>query len=525
MRFLPVNTRSFMVELPDLEQTLALLDSLKAEPLAGIEELIPAARTLLVHFCPHTASASALAHAIARRELSATTLQSGPEVRVPVRYCGEDLPEVAEHLGISIEETIRRHTEHVWQVAFTGFAPGFAYMVSQAGINVPRRSTPRTRIPSGAVALAGEFSGIYPRESPGGWQLIGETPLSMWDLQRNTPALLTPGARVRFIDEARHGVSVSVPQALETQRPVQPVRAPALTVIAPGLLTHFQDDGRAGQAALGVSPSGAMDSEALHRANRIVGNPPASACLEVTRGGLRVRAHQPLVIAVTGAPCTLEISSASGQRFTARCEYPVALEPGDDIALKATAQGVRSYLALRGGFITQPVLGSSAFDTLAQLGPAPLKAADALYSAANPVQAVQINEQEAPALPGEGDVVTLDVVPGPRTDWFNDEALSLLTAQDWRVTPQSNRIGLRLHGDKPLTRSINTELASEGTCTGAIQVPASGQPVLFLKDRPLTGGYPVIGAVADYHLDLAGQIPPGAVIRFRLLAAFSEMTC
>ncbi|NDJ57650.1 5-oxoprolinase/urea amidolyase family protein [Enterobacteriaceae bacterium 4M9] len=525
MRFLPVNTRSVMVELPDLEQTLALLAALQAEPLAGIEELIPAARTLLVHFCPYTTSAPELALAIAHRELTAAALQSGPEIIVPVRYCGEDLPEVAEHLGLSVAETIRRHTEHVWQVAFTGFAPGFAYMVSQAGIHVPRRSTPRTRIPPGAVALAGEFSGIYPRESPGGWQLIGETPLKMWDLQRETPALLTPGARVRFVDEARQSTCVSValkPDALCEEEPVQ---APAMTVIAPGLLTLFQDDGRAGQAALGVSPSGAMDSAALHRANRIVGNAPASACLEITCGGLRARVHQQLVVAVTGAPCLLEICNANGQRISAESEQPVALEPGDEISLRAGQHGVRSYLALRGGFVTKPVLGSSAFDTLAQLGPAPLKAGDKLYAAANPAQAVQPGEKSAPWLPGEGDVVTLDVVPGPRTDWFDAQALTLLASQPWRVTPQSNRIGLRLSGEQPLVRSLSAELPSEGTCTGAIQVPASGQPVLFLKDRPLTGGYPVIGAVADYHLDLAGQIPPGAVIRFRILAPFGEITC
>lgn len=525
MRFLPVNTRSFMVELPGLEHTLALLASLKAEPLAGIEELIPAARTLLVHFCPHTATAQTLASAIARRELSATAIQSGPEIVVPVRYNGEDLPQVAEHLGISVAETIRRHTEHLWQVAFTGFAPGFAYMVSQADMHVPRRSTPRTRIPAGAVALAGEFSGIYPRESPGGWQLIGETPLKMWDLQRDPPALLTPGARVRFVDEAKKGITVGAVPVRDAQRTTQPVREPALTVITPGLLTLFQDDGRAGQAALGVSPSGAMDSAALHRANRIVGNPPASACLEITRGGLRARVHQRLVIAVTGAPCMLDISSANGQRFTTGSERPVALEPGDEISLRATPHGVRSYLALRGGFVTEPVLGSCAFDTLAQVGPAPLKAGDVLYAGANSTQAVLIDEEGAPALPKEGDVVTIDVIPGPRTDWFSAEALALLTSQPWCVTPQSNRIGLRLSGEHPLARRITDELPSEGTCTGAIQVPASGQPVLFLKDRPLTGGYPVIAAVADYHLDLAGQIPPGAVIRFRALGQFCEIAC
>nr|WP_267284436.1 biotin-dependent carboxyltransferase family protein [Klebsiella variicola] len=112
-------------------------------------------------------------------------------------------------------------------------------------------------------------------------------------------------------------------------------------------------------------------------------------------------------------------------------------------------------------------------------------------------------------------------MPGPRCDWFNDEALDRLTSQCWQVTPQSNRIGLRLQGELPLTRSDNRELPSEGTCIGAIQVPANGQPVLFLADHPLTGGYPVIGAVAHYHLDIAGQLPPNCQIRFRAIHPFT----
>ena len=109
---------------------------------------------------------------------------------------------------------------------------------------------------------------------------------------------------------------------------------------------------------------------------------------------------------------------------------------------------------------------------------------------------------------------------GPRTDWFTSEAVALLASQLWSVTPQSNRVGLRLAGEQPLTRSNPAELPSEGTALGAIQVPPSGQPVLFLADHPLTGGYPVIGAVATHHLDRAGQIPIGARVRFNPLQPF-----
>jgi allophanate hydrolase subunit 2 len=135
-----------------------------------------------------------------------------------------------------------------------------------------------------------------------------------------------------------------------------------------------------------------------------------------------------------------------------------------------------------------------------------------------------LDELPQSALPAVGETVTLDIVAGPRTDWFTADALARLTAQDWLVTPQSNRIGLRLAGEQQLERRQHQELPSEGTCSGSIQVPASGQPVLFLHDHPLTGGYPVIAAVAEYHLDLAGQIPPGAAIRFNIIQPFIEIT-
>ena len=133
---------------------------------------------------------------------------------------------------------------------------------------------------------------------------------------------------------------------------------------------------------------------------------------------------------------------------------------------------------------------------------------------------VGLHEQPRADLPTTEQIVTLDVVMGPRTDWFTPEAVALLSSQLWKVTPQSNRVGLRLAGEEPLTRANAAELPSEGTALGALQVPPSGQPVLFMADHPLTGGYPVIGAVASYHLDLAGQIPIGASLRFNPIHPF-----
>ena len=169
VRFLAVNLSSFLVELASLDDTLALFDALSSTPEKGIEEIIPAARTLLIRFQPMQTSMAQLAKKIAQRPLNQRSVRTGKQVTIPVHYNGEDLPAVAELMGIDIQDVIRRHQECTWNVAFTGFAPGFAYMVSDTGgWQTPRRSTPRTRIPAGSVALAGEFSGclLYTSPSP-----------------------------------------------------------------------------------------------------------------------------------------------------------------------------------------------------------------------------------------------------------------------------------------------------------------------------------------------------------------------
>lgn len=525
MRFLPVNLDALLVELDDLPQTLALLASLQAEPIDGIDELVPAARTILVRFRPHTVTHDELVARIGRRSLTGPVERASTRVEIPVDYQGQDLDEVAQMLGISREEVIRRHTGSDYTVAFTGFAPGFAYLSGgHPSLEVPRRTTPRTRIPAGAVGLAGQFSGVYPQASPGGWQIIGVTATPMWDLGRDVPALLQPGFRVRFVDVSGQRMTVApAPQVAAVEPPLHD--GPALVVRATGLQALFQDLGRHGQAGQGVSASGAMDQGALRAANRLVGNASDAACVEIVYGGFQIASRGDTVVAFTGADAPIELTRKSGIRCSVPSHEAIALSDGDSLALGEPRAGIRSYLAVRGGFAIAPVLGSRSTDTLAHVGPPQLQAGDVL-----PVHAVTcgaiVGAPEAPRddLPTAQEVVVLDVVMGPRTDWFTPEAIALLASQRWTVTPQSNRVGLRLAGETPLSRENTAELPSEGTALGAIQVPPSGQPVLFLADHPLTGGYPVIGAVATHHLDRAGQIPIGAQVRFNPIRAFSATT-
>lgn len=195
-----VGDRAVLLEADNLDEVLGLAAAIRAEDFDGVIDVVPAACTVLVT----TGSDSDLT-ALTRRLVSLTPLdgssQHNGEIEIPVRYDGPDLADVAEHTGLSQAEVINAHTATRWRIGFGGFAPGFAYLAGgDPRLHVPRRTEPRTSVPIASVGLAGEFSGIYPRSSPGGWQLIGSTEVILWDLEREPPALLQPGGWVRFVD-------------------------------------------------------------------------------------------------------------------------------------------------------------------------------------------------------------------------------------------------------------------------------------------------------------------------------------
>lgn len=520
MRILTASDGALLVEADDLEQAMRL--NLAWDGVPGVVERIPGARTVLVRYDPLRTTAAALAGVLAATEVDAAELPDAGEVEVPVRYDGEDLDETATLLGVSAEELVARHLAADWRVAFSGFAPGFGYAVSDDALfDVPRRSSPRTRVPAGSVALAGAFSGVYPRESPGGWQLIGRTDLAMWDIDRDPPALFAPGRRVRFVRAERAAVVASAESAggadprggeASAAEGLRAPGAPAVEVVRSSLQLLVQDEGRAGYAALGVSASGIADRVALRDANRAVGNPSAAAVLECV-GGAVLRFHGAGVAAVAGATGVLTLTDAAGVPRDIAPGAPFATVDGDELTLGHPERGLRFVIAVRGGIDVAPALDSRASDTLAGLGPRPLAAGDVVPIGTAPVTSVDpvVLPRD---LPAPGDTVALEITLGPRDDWFTAAGVAALTGQEWTVTPRSDRVGIRLHGEVPLERAVGGELPSEGAVTGAIQVPPDGQPVLFLPDHPLTGGYPIIGALTDRSLDLAAQLPPGVHVRF-----------
>jgi KipI family sensor histidine kinase inhibitor len=203
MRLLPSGSTALLVELDTLDDVLGLYAALSDAPPEGVVDVVPAARTVLLVTDPRRTTLAAVADAVRRTPPRPGGQTAGDTVELPVHYDGADLDDLARLLELTTDEVVARHTGAEWTVAFCGFAPGFGYL-TQPGTawDVPRRATPRTKVPPGSVALAGEFSGVYPRESPGGWQLIGRTDVAVFDLDRDPAALLRPGTRVRFVEVA-----------------------------------------------------------------------------------------------------------------------------------------------------------------------------------------------------------------------------------------------------------------------------------------------------------------------------------
>ncbi|BCY10217.1 biotin-dependent carboxyltransferase family protein [Actinoplanes sp. L3-i22] len=279
----------------------------------------------------------------------------------------------------------------------------------------------------------------------------------------------------------------------------------ALEVVRAGVRTTIQDQGRPGYAHLGVPRSGAVDAGALRLANRLAGNPPGAAGLEILLGGVRLRATRATTLAVTGAPCDVTV----GER-PADPGLPLAVPAGALISIGQARAGLRIYLAAAGGIAVPPVLGSRSTDTLSGLGPDRVLDGDVLPL--GPMIALPPGVDLAPYPPPAAEL-RLRIWLGPRDDWFTADAIATMFRSVYRVSPESDRVGARLTGPA-LDRAVGGELPSEGLVLGAIQVPANGQPLIFLADHPTTGGYPVIGVVDPADVDLLGQARPGLPVRF-----------
>lgn len=296
-----------------------------------------------------------------------------------------------------------------------------------------------------------------------------------------------------------------------------------MRILSPGALALVQDLGRPGFAALGVGRSGALDRAALRLGNRLLGNDEGDAGIEVLLGGFEAVFEHDAWFAVTGATGPLLLDDRPVD-----AHQPVRAHPGQVLRIGSATAGLRWYLTVRGGVAVPAVLGSRSRDTLAGLGPAPLRAGDRVPVGEHPGSDLPLLDFVPVADPAPG-AVEVRAHRGPRADWFTPAALEAFFSVEWRVAPESDRIGARLdpvrapahaagvtpHPDPLLERAVRHELPSEPMVAGAVQVSPDGRPTVLLADHPVTGGYPVIAVVADPALDTFAQLRPGQTLSFR----------
>ncbi|CAI9399534.1 5-oxoprolinase subunit C [Aestuariimicrobium sp. T2.26MG-19.2B] len=299
--------------------------------------------------------------------------------------------------------------------------------------------------------------------------------------------------------------------------PVDPLPAgPVLRVLEPGPLCLLQDLGRRTGLGMGLPRAGALDRASLRLANRLVGNPETAAGLELLGGGLVVQVMADTVLAFCGAPAPVLVDGRPEPSHTA-----LPVRAGAQVRVGRPSHGLRVLLGVAGGLAGDLLAGSVSSSPTAGLGRAPLRAGDVLDSAGlatGPWTATDLGLAAA-AVGGGSDGLMLGVFAGPRDDWFTPAARALFVATPWLVSPECDRVGMRLQArhhpaQVGLERLVTGELPSEAVIPGSVQVPPDGRPVVFLADHPTTGGYPVIGVVDPADLDVLGQVRPGDELRF-----------
>jgi KipI family sensor histidine kinase inhibitor len=493
--------------------------TVRAEGIRGVRDVVSTFRSVAVYFDPLMTDAPAVRASLQRAMSSAGGVRGGHHVEVRVAYGGEfgpDLEAVAAFAGLTPAQVIDRHAAAEYRVFMLGFLPGFAYMgIVPPEIVAPRKDVPRLRVPGGSVGIAGRQTAIYPRDSPGGWQIIGRASLLLFDHARTPPSLFAPGDTVTFIPSPVDSIGLA-PHATPTGvvanagDDIVSNVSRMVTVLSPGLFTTIQDAGRWGYQGIGVPVSGAMDLVSHRAANAIVGNPPDAATLESTLLGPALRFEQQTTVAVTGGDLSATLDGAPIPLGT-----PIRSRAGAVLRFGERRHGTRAYVACDGGIAVAPVLGSRSTHAVSAMGGLDgraVRAGDRLPL--GPAAAGSLHPV-GPATRQAAGGVRVRVLPGPQDDYFNDAAFEALQRCRFSVSSKSDRMGFRLQGGH-IPREPGREMISDATFAGAVQVPPSGEPILLMADRQTTGGYPQIATVITADLPDAAQLAPGDWIEFEI---------
>ncbi len=435
-------------------------------------------------------------------------------ITIPVCYEDEFAPDIsfiAKEKNISKEEVIGMHSSALYKVYMIGFSPGFPYMgIVNDAIAVPRKNTPRPMVEAGSVGIAGKQTGIYSFNTPGGWQIIGKTPLQLFDTGKEKPSLLKPGDTVQFLPisseefyKEKKLTSAKNDELKNTDETAGEIKA---IIKKPGIATTIQDAGRFGFQSSGVVTGGAMDLFAYRTANLLVGNDNDAAAIEIIFGNTEIVFEQDALIAACGRGANLFINGEAAPAWKT-----IAVKKGLLLFFKNNNEGARMYLSVAGGWYVKKIMNSSSTYLSAGLGGyngRALQQGDVL-KAGNKLSAINQNifssfsqdknftvaswGIQAPDF-FDYNVKTIRVIKAPEQDWFDESSLQNFYSSAFIISNAADRMGYRLSGGAMIKKEPK-ELLSTAVTKGTIQVTPDGNMILLMSDSQTTGGYPRIAQV------------------------------
>jgi len=492
----------------------------------GITETIPLYCSLMIIYKPEIIKYKEiidLVHNLSKEIKNCDEIEK-EVIEIPVLYGGEkgpDLEYVAWYNNLSEYDVIKFHSEPNYLIYMLGFTPGFPYLGGlNKRISTPRLETPRVRIEAGSVGIAGEQTGVYTVGSPGGWQIIGQTPLDLYNANREEPILLKAGQYIKFksitkkeFDKIKSSNINSEPLSFKSSNNnnYEEIKTNGIFIRNSGLLTTVQDLGRYKYQAFGVSVSGAMDQRSLRLANLLVGNDVDEAGLEVTMLGPTIEFMEDNVIAITGGDLMPQLNNVGISMNTA-----LVCHKGDVLSFKGIKSGSRAYIAFAGGLSVPNVMGSKSTYTKASIGGfkgRKLEKGDEI-GFENPKASIHNLSKRTLNINNQfSNDINLRVIMGPQEDYFTEEGLNTFLNSTYIVSNEFDRMGCRLEGEK-IQHKKDGNIISDGIAFGAIQVPSHGTPIIMLADRQTVGGYTKIANIISVDLPKLAQAKPGDKISF-----------
>ena len=513
-----------------------------AKDIAGVLEVLPTYCSVSIYFdeaiCQISLLKDLAQKALQKSEEEKTeSTDSARTITIPVCYEDQefapDLEKVALHAKLSKEEVIKLHSSSDYLIYMMGFLPGFPYL---GGMNpqleTPRLETPRTKIPAGSVAIGGAQTGLYPVESPGGWNIIGRTPLRLFDVKRKPFFLYEAGDKIRFLPITREEfenfdeslwlaqVAGKSEASIETSDDAADSKevyecGGGIKILESGLLTSIQDSGITGFQKYGIGQSGAMDQTSFALANQICGNEKNAACLETTLAGPSIRFVTACDFAITGA--VFENATLDGMRI--EMNKKISAKAGSLLSCGFASKGLRSYIAFSGGLLVPKVFRSSSTNLKSKIGGymgRKLQADDQLAIGINKKNPLLVPDNKSTeGFTENKDVLLLDCIKSSQFDFFQEKIVKKFTDSIYTVSAESDRMGIRFTG--PGLECGKTDIISDAIPFGAVQITSAGLPVVMAADRQTTGGYAKIACVKKSAMYRLAQALPGTKVRFNLL--------